>query len=801
MQPRARTVELRVRILNTSSFFHHISLQRSTTTGVGHICPHVSATHLARTMITTDEDITYCEVSWRTFMASFVPGAAAIPAAHAKRMPQLAHAARATRHYVTTTCAALNAVLAQTATKARFAATGAVRGALDDAAADAPVPTLALLAPSAPPSLPQTSRLSPPMARAELPWAHVALPLDIAEADADTGFSFGGLGARLCLRGDAAAAARARHARWARALLAHQQRTHAFGVCVSRHGGVARARVLRWDRAECVVSAPVDVAGEQFRRFLYRFGGLGREEAGEDCTAELASEEEVAALRAYDPQNIYLKGYHQYMLENMEEFPIYKVQCPAVSTDGSALPATAAETRTYLIGRPTFSAAGVVGKATRGFVAFEPAAQRMVFLKDQWPLDAGARNELGVVQHLNAHGVQNVATPLAGGDVRSGDGAAQLTMSDDWADVAARVHRRIVLQEVARPLDSHASAGELLRVCYDAVLAHKDAWEKAEVLHQDISDNNIMIDVLTGKGLLCDWDICQFKDERGSGDFTGYKAFPCGTRDFSGALHLMYLHKRTSVDDDLESFIYVLVFNAVRFYDHELSVPEGTFPDGKNRPLFGLFNCFFDFCPQNPHAPPVGTMKLRAIREGAPPVTLRDAESPLARFLAGVYKDVLQPHYEAISYGAKYEDDYEGAEWGTPERAAAEEKYRSGVLHTHDKLLEFWRPFVTDVATGDTQKPAVGVYYDQLNWRTKEPWVYRPAEAQGSPAPCLGKENVAPKARGKKRPRADSELEDAKEAVQEENERQGRKVERKAARGRGRRAPLRRKPAAKKEKA
>ena len=51
-----------------------------------------------------DGDIKYCELSWNSFMAIFVPGVDAIPAAHAKKMPQLARgSARTTRNFVKTT--------------------------------------------------------------------------------------------------------------------------------------------------------------------------------------------------------------------------------------------------------------------------------------------------------------------------------------------------------------------------------------------------------------------------------------------------------------------------------------------------------------------------------------------------------------------------------------------------------------------------------------------------------------------------------------------------------------------------
>lgn len=46
---------------------------------------------------------------------------------------------------------------------------------------------------------------------------------------------------------------------------------------------------------------------------------------------------------------------------------------------------------------------------------------------------------------------------------------------------------------------------------------HKDAWEKAGILHCDISAGNIMINVDTTPdkplGILVDWDMCKYKED------------------------------------------------------------------------------------------------------------------------------------------------------------------------------------------------------------------------------------------------------------------------------------------------
>ena len=44
-------------------------------------------------------------------------------------------------------------------------------------------------------------------------------------------------------------------------------------------------------------------------------------------------------------------------------------------------------------------------------------------------------------------------------------------------------------------------------------IGHRDAYEKAGILHRDVSMSNILIDLETGKAFLNDWDLCKYTDE------------------------------------------------------------------------------------------------------------------------------------------------------------------------------------------------------------------------------------------------------------------------------------------------
>ncbi|KAI0644499.1 hypothetical protein C8Q79DRAFT_912773 [Trametes meyenii] len=73
----------------------------------------------------------------------------------------------------------------------------------------------------------------------------------------------------------------------------------------------------------------------------------------------------------------------------------------------------------------------------------------------------------------------------------------------DWH--RERSHMRIVVDDVGRPLTEFASTHELVRAVRDAIKGHQLLWEKAKILHRDVSVGNILI-----------------ADDQKSKDFTGF---------------------------------------------------------------------------------------------------------------------------------------------------------------------------------------------------------------------------------------------------------------------------------------
>lgn len=113
----------------------------------------------------------------------------------------------------------------------------------------------------------------------------------------------------------------------------------------------------------------------------------------------------------------------------------------------------------------------LTGNGTRGWPAFCLEDETMVFLKDYWRA-ADTHPELETYHRLRQHGVRNIATALAGGDV-DGPHGVQRTMSQRFFDCSVnapeRIHTRLVLKEICRPLDTYKGSKELISVTTQAL--------------------------------------------------------------------------------------------------------------------------------------------------------------------------------------------------------------------------------------------------------------------------------------------------------------------------------------------
>ncbi|KAI0730490.1 hypothetical protein C8Q76DRAFT_582185, partial [Earliella scabrosa] len=140
----------------------------------------------------------------------------------------------------------------------------------------------------------------------------------------------------------------------------------------------------------------------------------------------------------------------------------------------------------FIVGLPQFAADGLIGRCTRGYVAFQllpgtPKEGRLCYLKDCWRacVPGRTRPEHAIYEVLREHKVLNVATLICGGDVCSSFGPGELIpqctrvdrllYTKDGKRPVPRVHYRIVTEEIGLPLRSFKNFKELSSVMMGAI--------------------------------------------------------------------------------------------------------------------------------------------------------------------------------------------------------------------------------------------------------------------------------------------------------------------------------------------
>lgn len=191
-----------------------------------------------------------------------------------------------------------------------------------------------------------------------------------------------------------------------------------------------------------------------------------------------------------------------------------------------------------------------------------------------------------------------------------------------------------------------------------------------------------MINVENHQGLFIDWDLSKYKEDLSK------DAARLGVRSmrhhhlqiffvtitfrycqrtwrFLSALLLKYVKKPTEVVDDLESFLYVLLFMLLRFHIHNYSTinperhkvrnAELRKHNGENEQLAKLVDSlFFEDIALEEGLSGGGSLKLQWIAQHQCGVTLTDVEDPdyihpLQKFINNFYID-LYDHYTAIDF-------------------------------------------------------------------------------------------------------------------------------------------------------
>ncbi|TBU42658.1 hypothetical protein BD309DRAFT_923204 [Dichomitus squalens] len=400
----------------------------------------------------------------------------------------------------------------------------------------------------------------------------------------------------------------------------YQHRTFCYAVYVCYD----MARLLFFDRSGVHVSEPFSwvETTSLLHEFVWKLAKLANakcfEDMGRDTTANVVDEE--TRRRFLDKaSNAELPSHVREGLEKAAEgnCPLYELEIeymppsleewfpdeplpdepqpspsapPAPSSSTSSASPSSSKgkadppVRKFIVGRPHFSADALVGRCTKGFMAFDVTDKNNwvpCFVKDSWrPYVPGrTRPEHLVYERLQRKGVKpedGIATLICGGDV-GGSNAQCTQVQKDLPSKnrpVPRRHYRVAIAEICLPVSEFETFGELSGIIGDALKAHREAWDRAGVLHRDISVGNIMIRVEENGeryGILIDWDLSRLQCELALGAVEPDRT---GTWQFRSAISLQYPWKPYRRSDDIESFIHCYIYLVFRYHPTDAALRE-----------------------------------------------------------------------------------------------------------------------------------------------------------------------------------------------------------------------------------
>ncbi|KAL4247544.1 hypothetical protein ABKN59_007356 [Abortiporus biennis] len=467
-------------------------------------------------------------------------------------------------------------------------------------------------------------------------------------------------------------------------ILRCQNRTHLFSVLTVGK----TARFLRWDRSGVIASMPISFLEDtaSFVKFFYRYGQMADWERGHDQSVSPARQEDEEALQDFQDEILpTLPTSHKAMFEQAfngvdaddQGWPLLTVvldRLPPVPNSTSAPPQKSSSQPSdsldqpspqessstsnsddkkirLLIRYPRISSRSPFGRATKGFVALDLGEKKLKFLKDSWRYHGGDYHpEIEVYGKLQKAGVKYIAKVEGGGDVLGVDGKPQTTVahsylkvkSDDDEEYLSQRHYRLLIRQLGTPFEKYTKSYSLCYYLMLVVIAHYMAWTDAEVLHRDISPNNIMIDedaeTNEEMAFLIDWDLCRYKEDLSNGRAQKSRS---GTWAFTSAALLKYPTKQHDLADDLESFVHVLHWFCLRFHSHNMT--------GKSMSLARvLSNVYFDAYREEGYDLG-GDEKFELMRSGRICFTLSEKKvTPGLVRLVNRLSKICQEHYKTL---------------------------------------------------------------------------------------------------------------------------------------------------------
>ncbi|OSD00264.1 hypothetical protein PYCCODRAFT_1479349 [Trametes coccinea BRFM310] len=353
-----------------------------------------------------------------------------------------------------------------------------------------------------------------------------------------------------------------------------QHLTHHFGVVILG----SSARLGRWDRAGIVFSSKFDYKKEpaKLAQFFWCMAHMTPEARGHDPSATriLPGSADYDILQPWKEGKVPLDE-NDYVGKRFAK----TIAAPYAWYRLTVIDRQRGE-KDFLIGQPIICHWGVVGRATRAYIALSVSEPGMplVFLKDCWRIVEDCYEREGdILSYLNEKGVKNVPTVVCHGDVEGHRTVSQTLVEraedavEPYLDCRMQTHQhyRYVVREVGMPLEEFPTGEVLVSAITDAIIAHEQAYTIAKVLHRDVSHGNILIvpnsdrGIKRGyQGLLTDWELStrleRYYAERP-------RTFQAGTWPFMSVrcLSLDGIGSHVQVADELESFLLVIIYCAV----------------------------------------------------------------------------------------------------------------------------------------------------------------------------------------------------------------------------------------------
>ncbi|KAI0062065.1 hypothetical protein BV25DRAFT_1885897 [Artomyces pyxidatus] len=330
-----------------------------------------------------------------------------------------------------------------------------------------------------------------------------------------------------------------------------QFRTHLFSVIILKDV----ARLVRWDHAGAIVTQTFNYVEqpEILTQFFVRYVNATPSQRGLDQSVRPATRREIEAARRHLDDT---DSYYAITVDIPYEDPVTKEISPS---------------RICIAAAPTYTAHSIVGRSTRGMPVFDMASKRVLYLKDTWRVDGPEFDKEGdTYRDLHKAGVTHIPEFIGACDVTSDEGRGQhCTVTQKhatklWAcltrDIIGYRHYRVLLGTVGRPVHEFRSTLHLVSVIWDAMQGHWEAYQ-AGILHRDVSAGNIIIGP-DGRGLMIDWDLAKKVSELNA---PGRRKSRTGTWQFSSVALLQDPGAHHALQDDLESFMHVTTWIALRY--------------------------------------------------------------------------------------------------------------------------------------------------------------------------------------------------------------------------------------------